>query len=38
MLLAEHFDHLLGMNGEFVRLCDLIGEGSMARWWKTQEL
>jgi predicted protein tyrosine phosphatase len=38
MLLAEHFDHLLGMNGEFVRLCDQIGEGSMARWWKTQEL
>lgn len=38
MLLAEHFDHLLGLNGEFVRLCDQIGEGSMARWWKTQEL
>jgi len=38
MLLAQHFDELLNLNGEFVRLCDRIGEGSMARWWKSQEV
>lgn len=38
MLLARHFDQLLNLDGKFVELCDKIGEASMARWWKEQEV
>ena len=34
MLLARYFDHLLGMNGELIKVCDQIGADSTARWWK----
>ena len=34
MLLAAHFDQLLGMNGLLITLCDQIGENSINRWWK----
>jgi predicted protein tyrosine phosphatase len=32
-LLAKHFDDLLGMNGEFVNLCERISEQSMRTWF-----
>lgn len=38
MLLARHFDQLLNMNGEFIKLCDQIGEHSMARLSKDQDV
>jgi predicted protein tyrosine phosphatase len=34
LLLAAHFDQLLGLNGGFVNLCADIGADSVARWWK----
>lgn len=34
MLLAAHFDQLLGMNGQLITKCDEIGENSINRWWK----
>jgi len=38
MLLAAHFDQLLGFDGKFEKFCDKVAEGSMARWWKDQNL
>jgi predicted protein tyrosine phosphatase len=34
LLLAAHFDQLLGLQGELVRMCDTIGADSINRWWK----
>jgi predicted protein tyrosine phosphatase len=34
MLLARHFDELLGMDGKLVKVCDEIGADSINRWWK----
>ena len=34
LLLAKFFDQLLNLNGEFVALCDLVGQEGIARWWK----
>ena len=34
LLLAQHFDKLLQLDGQFVTLCDEIGADSVARWWK----
>jgi predicted protein tyrosine phosphatase len=34
LLLAAHFDQLLGLQGELVRVCDTIGADSINRWWK----
>lgn len=38
MLLARHFDQLLNMNGAFITLCDEIGEDSITRWFKDQDI
>lgn len=37
LLLAAHFDQLLGLNGELVKLCDSIGANSINRWWKLNQ-
>lgn len=37
MLLARHFDQLLGMNGAFITMCDEIGEESMALLLQAQQ-
>ena len=34
LLLAAHFDQLLGLNGALVPVCDAIGTDSINRWWK----
>lgn len=34
MLLARHFDELLGMEGRLLKECDQIGADTMNRWWK----
>jgi predicted protein tyrosine phosphatase len=36
MLLAAHFDRLLGLDGRLVAACDTVGRDSVARWWKDQ--
>ncbi len=37
LLLAEHFDQLLNLDGELVKLCDQIGTDSINRWWKLNQ-
>lgn len=37
MLLAAHFDQLLGLNGELISVCDQIGTDSITRWWKLND-
>lgn len=34
LLLAQHFDTLLGHGGQFVSLCNDIGVDTVNRWWK----
>lgn len=34
LLLAAHFDSIIGANGELVKACDEIGALSINRWWK----
>jgi predicted protein tyrosine phosphatase len=34
MLLAQHFDDILGLGGKLVEVCDEIGADSINRWWK----
>jgi len=34
LLLAAHFDLLLGLNGTLVPVCNAIGVDSINRWWK----
>lgn len=34
LLLAQHFDQLLNLDGTFVSLCEHIGKDGATRWWK----
>jgi predicted protein tyrosine phosphatase len=34
LLMAAHFDQILNLQGELVKLCDHIGAESVNRWWK----
>ena len=34
LLLAQHFDNIIGAKGQLVRVCDEIGALSINRWWK----
>lgn len=34
LLLAAHFEKLLGLNGELVQVCEQIGVDTINRWWK----
>lgn len=34
LLLAQYFDQLLNLEGQFVALCEGIGRHGVARWWK----
>ena len=36
LLLAKHFDELLGMDGRLIKACDDIGANSINRWWKNE--
>ena len=38
LLLARFFDDILGMSGSLVRECDRIGEDSINRWWKLNNI